>query len=549
MERRVLLLAAAAVLWSCGGGSGRPSGPPAPIPDTIRTVTGVIAFQPTGPQFGSVDANGRLMPLPGFTVPLFPRVAPRVPVEVLALDGTVLATGTTDLNGRYEITTNFGNGATATQVRIRVRALLRLPFGMVVRVCPRAGTPEYARESDPRGDPDFDPDFGVMPIDDFVIALNDIAGAFHILEHLYDGLVRAKSGVTGTMRDLDILWEPGNGDRSFLETRTFTPQLTVAGGITGDPASNQDVWDPPVLMRLIGEYLLAFHFADAAPTGTPTDTLLAPSAAWREGFLDWWSCTGRGSAVYWDTEGIGDEGRITRYFVIESFFDPALGSLGPDDINVYQKPANRGIGSAQSVAEVLWDIHDADNLDDDNDGLTFPLFLTLRFLEEINLGGAGYPYLFSLFDRYTSDGTLDPVKLDIIVRMPEPQVATYPATEDNGLLWPPQFKDGVATSLLAGYDGTLADRVDTTGPDVNLDLGLFSKRYFRFNVSGDVTALLTTTGGDLQVEILRLDNTPVASGITSVSALLTSGSYIARVSPRTNPQMVDFTLRLQLFLQ
>ena len=83
-----------------------------------------------------------------------------------------------------------------------------------------------------------------------------------------------------------------------------------------------------------------------------------PSAAWREGFLDFWACAARGTPEYWDSEGIGAAGRIVRFFNAESFFDPALGSLGPGDPNVYQDPANVGLGSRFTTTEILWDIFD-----------------------------------------------------------------------------------------------------------------------------------------------------------------------------------------------
>jgi hypothetical protein len=72
-----LLLAAA-----CGGGSGRPTGPPAPIHDTIRTFRGKIGYFVTGPKINARDANGRLVPEAGFVEPNLPRAAPRFIVEV-----------------------------------------------------------------------------------------------------------------------------------------------------------------------------------------------------------------------------------------------------------------------------------------------------------------------------------------------------------------------------------------------------------------------------------------------------------------------------------
>ena len=72
------------------------------------------------------------------------------------------------------------------------------------------------------------------------------------------------------------------------------------------------MWDAPKLMRLLGEYLIHYFFHVAAPEGTPNNARMVPSAAWKEGFLDFWACAGRESTTYWDTEGIGSAGLSQR---------------------------------------------------------------------------------------------------------------------------------------------------------------------------------------------------------------------------------------------
>ena len=139
-----------------------------------------------------------------------------------------------------------------------------------------------------------------------------------------------------------------------------------------------------------------------------------PSLAWREGFLDFFSCVTRGDDEYWDTEGQGSAGHVVRYFHLEHIFDPALGSLGPDDPNVYHN--GTGLGSRHSVAEILWDIYDGTG--GDNDTIQFPLYLTLRCLETIKPGST-YPYLYTLLDDYVATLSLTPVQLDVLLMLPE----------------------------------------------------------------------------------------------------------------------------------
>ncbi|MHC4550020.1 MAG: hypothetical protein ACYTEZ_14710 [Planctomycetota bacterium] len=540
---RVLLATALLLAAACGSGTGRPSGPPTPVRDTLRTVTGRVSYFTTGPRLTNRDGAGRLIPQPGLVDPTLPRRAPGFPVEILSPTGELLAQGLTDTNGIYTITVNFGQES-ATPLIVRVRAQLNLPFGAVVRVLAnRSATGPYAHQTPLTGDPSSE----VMTID-LLIDRAEGSAAYHILETLHDGFLMAKAGILARFPDVDILWEPGNGDASSLAAGPTVAELTVAGGIAGDPTSNTDAWDSPKLMRLLGELLLTYFSNDVAPQGTPNGSLLVPSAAWREGFLDFWACIGRGSPEYWETEGSGSEGRVTRFFNIESFFDASLGTLGPDDPNVYQEASAVGIGSSFTVAEVLWDIHDPEDAltPGDSDLLEFPLFLTLRFLETIK-PGSSYPYLYTLLDVYASDQAIsDTQLLRLLTLFPEDQGIAYPATLLDETIWPPP----ISASGLPGepigvpFDGTVAGEIDAAAPS---DIGFHAQRYFVFDLalSADVTATLTTAG-TLRVDIMDLSNTVLATGTTvAIAQDLQPKTYIVRVSSASGPQQATFDLRLQ----
>lgn len=546
---RIAIVSALFLLAGCGGG-GRPTGPPAPVGDTLRTITGTVAYFTTGPLLSNFDANGRLIPQKGFVNANIPRAAAHIPVEIYAPDGTLMAADVTDPNGQYSIEVNFGLGAEATGVSVRAVAQLNLPFGTRVRVFsgPSANQP-YSRQTPLMGDPTQ----RVMNID-VTIGLNENAAAFHMLQTLWDGFIAAKSGISTTMFDLDVHWAPGNGDQSLFEAFPSGGRLTVAGGITGDLASNEDAWSHSKVQRLFGEYLLAYYFHEAAPEGTITDAKLVPSAAWREGFLDFWACMGRGSRIYWDTEGLGSEGRVTRYFDIESYFDASLGSLGPDDPNVYQDSRIVGLGSAFSVAEILWDIHDRDQPNiNDVDGIDeFPLFLTLQFLR-VPRPGFSYPYLYTLLDTYVDDGSLSSVRLDNLMVFPENQGMRYPATPQNELVWPIAIGPGLANNgpINPPLDKTISDRLDTQTPTdpINVELGFHSQRYYLIDVVRDfnVTVTLSNTTGDLEVDILDLNNVLLATGVGSATATgLPAKSYIIRVRSVTNPQIADYDMRVEV---
>jgi len=533
-----------ALLAACDGGTGRPTGNPIPIADTVRVIQGAVAYFTTGPIMNH-EPDGRLTPEKGFRNSITPALAPGLIVEIYDINGLKLGEAVTNERGEYSTQVNFGQRG-ATRVKIKVLGLIRAP-GVEVRIWPnRSAAQPYAHLSPNGGDSKQE----TMTVD-VVIDLDEDAAVFHMLNILREGLELARAGITQPLTDLDIYYEPGNGGLSSFRKGPNGGELTIAGGIIGDNTSNVDAWDGPKVMRLFGEHLLAYFWNDTAPAGTANDALLVPSAAWREGFLDFWACQGNNSPEYWDTVGSGPEGRVVRYFHLESFFDPSLPSLGPDDPNVYQDPANVGDSSRFSIAEVLWDIHDEDfPTTGDNDGSDlFPVFVTLRLLEEAR-PGFSYPYILTLLDAYVADGSMSSNRVKLLLREPEDQGIDYTHPAAN---WPPlvspEFLPG--GSIRPPFDKTVSDKVDTVNPvPVNLEIGLETQRYFMVDITetGDLTATLTTAG-DLVVDILDLNNNVQASGPSPQTATdLATLRYIIRVRPAAGaaPQEAPFDLRIEL---
>jgi len=547
----ILALLTTALLPACGGSSGPPTGPPLPIGDTVRTITGTVSYFTTGPALASFDGAGRLLVRKGFVNSTLPRAANHIDVEIRGPDGQLLAEAVTNSTGRYTATINYGKGGVATQVTVTAVARVKLPFGTVARVLPGPNAVEpYSVTTPLSGEPDKE----VNQID-IRVALAEGAAAYSMLQTIWQGFITAKTGIRTSMPHLDLVWAPGNGDRSFVEPFSNLARLTIAGGIANDPASNVDAWAPPKVMRLFGDYLLAYFFHTVAPEGEVSAAELVPSAAWREGFLDFWACVARGTSIYWDSEGIGAEGRVVRYFDVESYFDPGLGSLGPDDPNVYQDPALVGIGSAFTVAEILWDIHDRDiPLFNDQDGIDdFPLFLTLQFMR-VPRPGFSYPYFYTLLDLYEADGSLAGVRIDNLLQRPENQGMRYPATPLNGLKWPTKISpDSLPNGpILPPLDKTIIDKIDSQTPPgpINVELGLHTQRYYFLDILKKSNITITVVSpGDLEVDILTLNNAVMASGVGSATALgLGAGGYIVRIRSVTNPQIAEFDMRVKIDL-
>ena len=536
---------------ACSGG-GRPTGNPAPIGDTTRTVVGRIGYQRLGLDLSERTADGRLIAQPGFTRATFSAPAAYVQVEVLGDDGRVLGSGPVDALGRYSIFANFGINP-ATPVSLRVTARADLPFGTTLRVHADAETlTPYEIVSGPGGNPG-DNRFTVMTVNADV-TLEQGAGAFHILKSVYEGFILGRSGLLpgSIMPDVNFLWKPGNGDASFVIPGVTLANIVVAGGVDGINTSNTDVWDDAVLMRLVGQFMLDYFLYEVAPKGEVNDSLLVPSAAWKEGFLDFWSCIGRRSRIYWDTVGSGESARVTRYFDIESFYDHALARLGPDDPNVYQPPGNVGIGSRFSIAEILWDIHDAGGAGTDNDGFNLDPSLTIQVLDRL-APGFSYPYLHTLLEGYESTQTFSLGSIQIMLLGPEDQQISYPATVDNGFRWPvsisPPGRPG--TTVRAPFSQTITDTVDTLTPDpVNFEIGEQTQRYFTIGMllTSDLRLELDTPG-DLIVELLTQTNAVIASGPSPLIVPDLPGTrYIVRVRPADEaaPQLSVFDLKIEV---
>lgn len=554
MTRHLCLGSALLFFAACSGGSGPPKGPPAPVPDTTRTVEGRVGYVSTGADLSNTTADGRLVPELGFGTSTFSAPAPRIEIEILGDDGRIIGSGTTDTLGNYSIDCNFGQ-APATPVRVRAIARSSLPFGTKLRVfADEFATDVYTYTTPPSGDPG-DNRFVIMRVN-IDVPVDEGAAAYHILDVIYEGFVLGRAGVLpGTvLPDLIVHWKPGNGDESRLTPGLDAATLLVAGGITGDNASNTDEWDDAVLMRLIGRYMLDYFLWEVRPDGAANDANLVPSAAWVEGFLDWFSCAGRNSRIYWETVGQGAEGRVTRYFDIESFFPDTLTPLGPGDPNVYQPADVVGITSRFTVAEVLWDIHDLDSNapGNDNDGLELDPQITLRLIDQF-VAGVSYPYLYTLLDAYVDTLVFSSGTINSILVSPEDQHISYPAITAEGTVWPmPISPDGSPDfPIRPPFAKTLSGEVDTLNPDpVNLEIGDGTQRYFLFEtiVTSDIEITLRTTG-NLVVELLRLNNQVVADGTGTILAPgLSAARYIVRVRPADGaaPQVAPFEFDIDI---
>lgn len=535
---------------ACGGGGGAPTGGTPQVPDTTRIVRGRIGYESRGPDLSNRDADGRLLPSVGIPAPTFSAPVAFALVEVLGDDGRILGQAPCDRNGRYEVTANYGQNP-ATAVRLRVTALAALPFGTHIRIFPNtSATSEYQHVS---GLSDAPSSNRFEPLEaDTDISRAEGAGAFHMLRVLWDSFVLGRSG-TGAgsiLPDLRVYWEEGNGEETTFVPEIDAGQLLVAGGLPGDDTSNTDNFDDPLLARMVGQYFFEYFFYEVAPDGVAGDGPLVPSAAWSEGFLDYFSCAARGSSIYWETEGSDANGRVTRFFDIESFFDASLGSLGANDPNVYQDASNVGIASRFSVAELLWDLSDENGPGTDGDQLQISTRLVLEVVDSFP-AGRSYPYLFSLLDGLLVSQAVSTGTVNALLSFPENQGVLYPASIAAGTLWPVPFEDRRGVAIVAPFSQTRTDSIDTQTPTTSSDtLNDRAARYFTFEtVLNTNTTLTLTTTGDLAIDILTRTNQVLTTGTSPlvINGLLPN-QYIVRVRAADGaaPQIAPFDLTINV---
>ena len=131
--------------------------------------------------------------------------------------------------------------------------------------------------------------------------------------------------------------------------------------------------------------------------------------------------------------------------------------------------------------------------------------------------------------------------------------AMYPATEENGFLWPrsisPAGKPG--STVRAPFNLTLMDTVDTLTPSpVNFEIGQETQRYFTIGLllTSDLRLELETDG-DLVIDLLTQTNAVVASGPSPLVVPNLPGTrYIVRVRPADEaaPQLSEFDLKVEV---
>jgi hypothetical protein len=245
--------------------------------------------------------------------------------------------------------------------------------------------------------------------------------------------------------------------------------MELLGGEPGTAyvASDTDEHDEVILLHELGHLVMDLMSARSSYGGRhPPGVLLDPGLAWEEGRVSWFATAVLGNSLYRDTVG----------------FEPR-GSLRVDRDYAQTHQGPQGMGSEETVAEILWDLADGTPglPDDDNDGVALGPVVLMQAMMDLADLPEGYPSLPSFLRLLVSTGRVEERDLQRMLaatgqpddlvppqdRIPWPMELTVPGKAwgtVDGLSQP--CPSGGAPSPRVGQDAVKVYRFHLSEPDV-----------------------------------------------------------------------------------
>ncbi len=317
----------AVALLSCHGGSSSSSSPCAPFDG--RTEIGG-----DGVAEGVAAYDKRVITAQGPTGAVVETPIGYADVELVSCrTGAVLASGSTDVNGRFQISFNNPERvgvyvrilSSSSRYAVSVKRSAAEPFlyGLASSVYDDAGNGE------------------TITITGLTASASLGAGAFNILDQGVRG-AQTVEALTGAAPVSPLVWYWFPGNPSGTSYAPSTKAISVLG-TSADP----DEFDDAVLLHEYGHYVLDVYSRDDSPGGVHVlgNSTLDLRLAWSEGWATFFSSVVRNDPVHVDTSGAG----VRLAFEIEG---PSFGTATRYDTNEL------------AVAAVLWDAYDTDDADE-----------------------------------------------------------------------------------------------------------------------------------------------------------------------------------------
>jgi hypothetical protein len=277
------------------------------------------------------------------------------------------------------------------------------------------------------------------------------------------------------------------GNNGLVGTSFFdlgSRSLTILGGAAGNlDGSDTDYFDDGVLAH---EY---HHFVEFVMSnslnrgGSHGGEDLEPGFAWSEGQATGFGCLARGTPQYIDS--FGTSGSILIFLNVENTTN-----------------AVRGIGSEETVEEVVWDLGDGGAGPTSTDGDTVDVPLGGLYDALLSFDPAtDAPYLGLFLQRLVAAGQATDLELDLLSTLPEDQQFSHPPTGTDVFPEP------------LGVPGTDSGRVDSRpGPNVNPCRGRASSAWYvidlataqTIDVALDVQPIAGVPHANLDLSVLNL---------------------------------------------
>lgn len=231
------------------------------------------------------------------------------------------------------------------------------------------------------------------------VALDDApdgpGGAFHMLDTLLVGEEATRHWLGARLPELFAYWGRGvTTNWSFFEGEVPAGsgryKLELLGGERDRRSTTDtDEHDEAVVLHELGHFVFD-RLTTASSSGGmhPSGHFVDPGLAWEEGRATWFAALVLGRPIYTDTVGLEPRGSLQAHTDLERRNAPP-----------------RGLGSQESVEEVLWDLVDGSAAlpeDLDHDGTAIEPVALLRAMVELGHDPASYP-CFPTFLRFIVD--------------------------------------------------------------------------------------------------------------------------------------------------
>lgn len=366
-------------------------------------------------------------------------------------------------------------------------------------------------------------------------------GAFHLLDTLLRGEEVARGFDARHLPPLFAYWGRGvTHEWSFYEgeqpPNSGRYRLELLGGEPGRRGvTDTDEHDEAVVLHELGHFVFD-RLASASSVGGqhPSGYFVDPGLAWEEGRATWFAAVVLGRPYYTDTIGIEPSGGLQVHSDLEG-----------------RNPPPRGLGSQESVEEVLWDLTDGSpELPEDQDADGAAISPARLFREMVAMGGAprAYPCLPTFLRHLVDAGAV--TEAEVLAVLDNGSLPRELLPTGGVAPWPLELPLGGEVS---GRIDSISNPAPSGGPRLPRT-GFDAVRTYRLEVSeaARITLALTIDAGDgpsdLDLELLDLHATELASSRgtgprESISRQLEPGTYVVRVVDGGGGARARFRLR------